>query len=77
MTAIALFCLFLLAATSLYGLGRVVYNVLFHPLRKFPGPWMAGATSSWKAYKEVIKQESAVHELFALHKKYGMNEWYL
>ncbi|KAJ6180201.1 Cytochrome P450 [Penicillium mononematosum] len=32
---------------------------------------MAGATSSWKAYKEVIKEESAVHELFHLHKKYG------
>lgn len=70
--ATALFCLFLLTAAGLYGLGRVVYNVFFHPLRNFPGPWMAGATSSWKAYKEVIKQESAVHELFHLHKKYGM-----
>ncbi|CAI7647637.1 unnamed protein product [Penicillium crustosum] len=69
--ATALFCLFLLIAAGLYGLGRAVYNVLFHPLRNFPGPWMAGATSSWKAYKEVIKQESAVHELFHLHKKYG------
>jgi hypothetical protein len=35
---------------------------------------MAGATSSWKAYKEVIKKESAVHELFGLHKKYGMKK---
>lgn len=72
--AATLFCLFLLAAASLYGLGRVIYNVFFHPLRNFPGPWMAGATSSWKAYKEVIKQESAVHELFHLHKKYGMKK---
>lgn len=70
--ATTLICLILLAAAGLYGLGRVVYNVFFHPLRNFPGPWMAGATSSWKGYKEVIKQESAVHELFRLHKKYGM-----
>ncbi|CAI7604649.1 unnamed protein product [Penicillium manginii] len=32
---------------------------------------MAGATSSWKAYKEVIKQETLAQELFDLHAKYG------
>lgn len=70
--ATALLCLLLLTAAGLYGLGRAVYNVFFHPLRKFPGPLMAGATSSWKAYKEVIKQETLAQELFVLHEKYGM-----
>jgi hypothetical protein len=32
---------------------------------------MAGATSGWKAYKEVIKQETLAIELFDLHEKYG------
>lgn len=32
---------------------------------------MAGATSVWRAYKEVIKQETLAQELFILHEKYG------
>lgn len=32
---------------------------------------MAGATSAWRAYKEVIKQETLAQELFVLHEKYG------
>lgn len=66
-----LLCLAVLATTTFLGLCRLVYNVFFHPLRKFPGPWMAGATSGWKAYKEVIKQETLAQELFDLHAKYG------
>lgn len=69
--AITLLCLLFLTAVALWGLCRAVYNVFFHPLRKFPGPWMAGATSGWKAYKEVIKQETLAQELFGLHEKYG------
>jgi len=55
----------------LFAVGRVVYNLFFHPLRKFPGPVMAGATSWWKAYKEVVKQETLAQLLFDLHAKYG------
>lgn len=50
---------------------RVAYNVFFHPLRNFPGPKMAGATSLWRTYKEVIKKETLAPELFELHKRYG------
>lgn len=69
----ALFLLFasLLTTAALYELSRIFYNVFLHPLRKFPGPWLAGATSSWKAYKEVIKKETLAQELFTLHEKYG------
>lgn len=69
--AVTMLCLLMLTAASLYGLGQIIYNVFFHPLRKFPGPFMAGATSSWKAYKEVIKQETLAQELFILHERYG------
>lgn len=50
---------------------QMFYNVFLHPLRNFPGPLLAGATSAWKAYKEVIKQETIARDLFALHQKYG------
>ncbi|KAF6833647.1 hypothetical protein CPLU01_05368 [Colletotrichum plurivorum] len=53
------------------GAFQIVYNVFFHPLRKFPGPLLAGATPLWKAYQEVIKQETLAQELFILHEKYG------
>lgn len=73
--AFLLLSLSVLAAAVFLGSCRIIYNVFFHPLRKFPGPWMAGATSSWKAYKEVIKQETLAQELFDLHAKYGETNW--
>ncbi|OAA69792.1 Cytochrome P450 [Cordyceps fumosorosea ARSEF 2679] len=60
-----------LEIAALWVVCSIVYNVYFHPLRHFPGPWMAGATSGWKAYKEVIKQQTLARELFSLHEKYG------
>ncbi len=53
------------------GIGRVVYNVLFHPLNAFPGPIAAKATEWWKTYIEVVKQESMTDVLVRLHKQYG------
>lgn len=32
---------------------------------------MAGATTWWKAYKEVFQKETIAQLLFGLHKKYG------
>ncbi|EQL00830.1 averantin oxidoreductase [Ophiocordyceps sinensis CO18] len=55
----------------LLGIYRIFYNVFCHPLRRFPGPWLAGATSYWRAYKEVIKRETLAQELFHLHQQYG------
>lgn len=50
---------------------RVVCNIFFHPLRKFPGPNWAKATEWWKTYIEVVKQESMTDVLVRLHKQYG------
>jgi hypothetical protein len=51
---------------------RVVYNLFFHPLSKFPGPTWAKATEWWKTYIEVVRQESMTDVLIRLHKQYGM-----
>ena len=50
---------------------RLVYNVFFHPLRVHPGPLAAKATTWWKTYIEVVKQESMTDVLFKLHKQFG------
>ncbi|KAK2037096.1 cytochrome P450 [Colletotrichum somersetense] len=42
-----------IGVTALVGLCQVLYNIFFHPLRNFPGLFLAGATSGWKAWKEV------------------------
>lgn len=55
------------------GLGvlHVSYNVFFHPLRTYPGPLGAKVTTWWKAYIEVVKQESMTDVLLKLHKQFG------
>jgi hypothetical protein len=52
---------------------RLVYNVFLHPLRAFPGPFPAGASTWWKTYIEVFKQESMTDVLYRLHETYGMH----
>jgi hypothetical protein len=61
----------LLSAATLIGLYPIIYNLYFHPLRGFPGPRMAGATTWWKAYKEVFQQKTLALLLFDLHEKHG------
>lgn len=58
-------------AALLLGLCPMIYNIFFHPLRHFPGPRMAGATSWWRAYKEVFQQVTMAQLLFDLHGEYG------
>jgi hypothetical protein len=48
------------------------YNLFFHPLRVYPGPLAAKATTWWKTYIEVVKQESMTDVLFKLHKQFGL-----
>ena len=50
---------------------RLFYNVLFHPFRSYPGPLGAKATTWWKTYIEVGKQEYLTDVLFKLHKQFG------
>ncbi|KAK0113954.1 hypothetical protein ONS95_014199 [Cadophora gregata] len=61
----------LLLSWTCLKLGQLVYNVFFHPLRFFPGPRAAQATTWWKTYIEVVTQESMVDVLIRLHKEFG------
>jgi hypothetical protein len=52
-------------------ISRLVYNVFLHPLRAYPGPIGARASTWWKTYVEVLRQESMTEVLLRLHKQYG------
>ena len=49
----------------------IVYDVLLHPLARFPGPPLAKVTVYWKAYIECILKKSFCDELRELHERYG------
>lgn len=51
---------------------NLIFNLYFHPLRKYPGPLCAAATTWWRTYIEVFKKESWTDALVRLHERYGM-----
>ncbi|KAF8488484.1 putative P450 monooxygenase [Russula emetica] len=55
----------------LYALVRVIYNVYFHPLSRFPGPRGAACTSWWLTYMELGRGISLSTLRVDLHQKYG------
>ncbi|KAI0530209.1 isotrichodermin C-15 hydroxylase [Xylaria digitata] len=59
-----------LVVTALfYALFRTFYNVFFHPLRSYPGPWLWAA--SRLPYTISIFRGDATHKVKLLHDKYG------
>ena len=62
----------LLRVVALYIIAKLLYNLPFHPLAKFPGPRLAAATSWWQTYLEVFQGESLSLTLLDLHAQYGM-----
>jgi hypothetical protein len=55
-----------------YALVRVIYNVFFHPLSRFPGPRGAACTRWWLAYMEIGRGVSLSTLREELHQKYGI-----
>jgi hypothetical protein len=55
----------------LYALVRVIYNIYFHPLSRFPGPRGAACTGWWLAYMELGRGVSLSTLRAQLHQKYG------
>jgi hypothetical protein len=55
-----------------YALACVIYNVLFHPLSRFPGPRGAAYTEWWLAYMMFIRGASLSTLREELHQKYGI-----
>jgi hypothetical protein len=55
----------------IYSLVRIIYNVYFHPLSRFPGPRGAACTRWWLAYMELGRGISLSTLREELHQKYG------
>ncbi len=54
-----------------HALVRVIYNLYFHPLSRFPGPRGAACTRWWGAYMELGRGVSLSTLRTDLHQKYG------
>lgn len=50
-------------------IGYVVYQVYFHPLARFPGPFLASVTDLWQVYQFLTLRQP--YNLTELHAKYG------
>ncbi|CAH0058112.1 unnamed protein product [Clonostachys solani] len=62
--------LLLLIGLAVVGVASVpIYNLFFHPLRKFPGPKLNAATRI--PYTRMISSGQTHHKLHEMHKKYG------
>lgn len=58
-----------LVGFGLYLVAYVVYQRYFHPLAKYPGPFLASLTNFWKAYE--VGTLAFPTRLCAVHEKYG------
>lgn len=47
-----------------------MYNIWFHPLRTFPGPWYTKASRIWYVLR--VFQGCHKHEIKSLHDQYGL-----
>lgn len=65
----AFFALFSLGI--LYTFWKSVYNLYFHPLRKYPGPRLAALSKWYEFYFDVYKGGRMPKNLVELHKVYG------
>jgi hypothetical protein len=60
----------LLLALAIYII-YVAQKRLRHPLRKFPGPFLAGYTHWYRAYYDMVKDGGFLSHLEGLHRTYG------
>ncbi|EGO03038.1 hypothetical protein SERLA73DRAFT_176551 [Serpula lacrymans var. lacrymans S7.3] len=58
-------------ASCVYAIASVAYRLLFHPLKKYPGPPLAAVTIYYKGYFDVIKRGGLLEHIKQLHQKYG------
>jgi hypothetical protein len=58
-------------ALAVYMVARCVYDLVFHPLRKFPGPKRAAIGSFYEFYYDVIKDGTYLWEIEKMHQIYG------
>ena len=62
-----------LVVSVLYSAALCLYRLALHPLAKFPGPKLAGATRLYEVYHQVYKSDW-LETLVALHARYGKKD---
>ncbi|KAL2839750.1 cytochrome P450 [Aspergillus pseudoustus] len=60
-----------LAGAIAAALWAVINNSVLSPLRGIPGPWLAGATSWYEFYYDVIKNGTYAHQHSKMHRQYN------
>lgn len=55
----------------LYVFTLTVYRLLWHPLARFPGPKLAGATGWYETYYDCILLGKFSNHIDRMHKEYG------
>ena len=52
---------------------KIVYNIYFHPLHRFPGPTLAAASKLYESYFDLLKGQGGqyVYQVDRLHSIYG------
>ncbi|KAK7440388.1 hypothetical protein VKT23_017025 [Stygiomarasmius scandens] len=64
--------LFLLLCTiSIWFATLPLYRLFLHPLRRFPGPWLASLTDYYAGYYDLIKGGGFLKRIEQLHARYG------
>lgn len=61
----------LVGTLAVYYCAAIIRNLYFHPLRHFPGPWLAAATWWYTTWFEVFLNGGMIDHLQTLHKRYG------
>jgi hypothetical protein len=61
--------LLLLAVSS--GATLAIRRIFYHPLSKFPGPWLAALTPLYKTYYEVFRGGELLRRIQELHNMHG------
>lgn len=54
---------------ALLAVGNMIYNLYFHKLARFPGPWWARATPLWELH--AFGRGDLHLRIVDVHKKYG------
>jgi hypothetical protein len=63
--------LVILAFISYKALAQIIYYRFFHPLRKFPGPFLASITRLWIGWH--CWRQTELQTIYKLHEKYGQS----